>query len=417
MLVENQIIKLAWSTSNRKRYEEKGYKFTHYRDIVVVKAEDLSRTSKSRVKVECDYCGVIYSTTFASYYDGKEKFHKSACPKCAGKKASEINKGKRAEERYKTVVEICIKNDYVLLSKAEDFKHFRSARVKYICPKHGEKTTSLDSFIRGHSCSNCGRELASKRLRKEIEDVEKEMLDKHGNMLLNKEEYVDANTVNLKVKCKKCEKVFMTSFSIYKRLKCGCPYCGRQISHNSKRFSPNDVEDIINSVNNNVLLNKEDYCKNNVLNLKIKCGKCNNIYITSLTNYQYGKISCNKCSSKESRHEKEIRELLESNNIAFEQQKRFLECTDKRQLPFDFYLPNYNLCIEYDGEFHYLKRSHDWKTKNPDESLFYVQRHDQIKDEFCQNHGIELLRIPYWEKDNLKEIILNKLKSCSPINE
>ena len=44
--------------------------------------------------------------------------------------------------------------------------------------------------------------------------------------------------------------------------------------------------------------------------------------------------------------------------MIFESQKRFKDCKDKRQLPFDFYLPSYNVCIEYQGEQHYRPIDH-----------------------------------------------------------
>ena len=90
--------------------------------------------------------------------------------------------------------------------------------------------------------------------------------------------------------------------------------------------------------------------------------------------------------------------VLKEMNIEFTQQHTFDDCCDKRKLPFDFYLPQYNLCIEYDGKGHYEPidwggRGEDWAKEN----LEWVQNHDIIKDEFCKNNNILLLRIPYWE--------------------
>lgn len=51
--------------------------------------------------------------------------------------------------------------------------------------------------------------------------------------------------------------------------------------------------------------------------------------------------------------ERQIRRWLCNNNISYILQKTFEDCKNKKQLPFDFYLPEYNICIEYDGEQHF----------------------------------------------------------------
>lgn len=81
--------------------------------------------------------------------------------------------------------------------------------------------------------------------------------------------------------------------------------------------------------------------------------------------------------------------------------KKFEDCKDKKPLPFDFYLPNNVICIEYDGEQH---------TKPIDyfggiESYECTVRHDKMKNEYCKNNGISLLRIPY--NKNVEEELNN----------
>jgi hypothetical protein len=78
-------------------------------------------------------------------------------------------------------------------------------------------------------------------------------------------------------------------------------------------------------------------------------------------------------------------------------------------LPFDVYVPLYNLVIEYDGEQHFdIKHSFD-------KSKFWVTiYHDAIKNAYCEDNNINLLRIPYWEYENINGIIdreINKLKT------
>ena len=97
------------------------------------------------------------------------------------------------------------------------------------------------------------------------------------------------------------------------------------------------------------------------------------------------------------------KKYLEKNNILFEQEKWFSDCRDVKPLPFDFYLPDYNTIIEFDGEQHY-KQGHFTHSH-----LSYTQAHDVIKNEYCKNNNIRLIRIPYWNINNIEEILENKL--------
>lgn len=83
-------------------------------------------------------------------------------------------------------------------------------------------------------------------------------------------------------------------------------------------------------------------------------------------------------------------------------QKTFKDCQYRNPLPFDFYLEEYNLCIEYDGEQHFEPRFGE-------EEFEKTVVRDKIKTEFCNKNGITLLRIPYWEFKNIEKILIKKL--------
>jgi len=109
------------------------------------------------------------------------------------------------------------------------------------------------------------------------------------------------------------------------------------------------------------------------------------------------KQGCPLCST--SKGELLVKRFLEENKIKFEQQKTFDEYKYKRKLKFDFYLPEYNICIEYDGELHFFSNFKGVKT-----NLEYTQARDKIKNEYCKRSNIQLIRIKYTEN------IINKLK-------
>jgi very-short-patch-repair endonuclease len=109
---------------------------------------------------------------------------------------------------------------------------------------------------------------------------------------------------------------------------------------------------------------------------------------------------------KESKGEREIRKILDENNIEYIYQKKFDGCRYKNCLPFDFYLPDYNLCIEFDGEQHFTVV----EAWGGEEGLKQRKKKDKIKTDFCLRNGIKLIRIRYDE--NIEEKInktLNKI--------
>ena len=78
---------------------------------------------------------------------------------------------------------------------------------------------------------------------------------------------------------------------------------------------------------------------------------------------------------------------------------------------FDFYLPDYNLFIEYDGEQHYRPvRFHGNDLSTTQAEFEEQQKRDKIKNKYCEDNNIHLLRIPYWETKNIETIITNHLQ-------
>jgi very-short-patch-repair endonuclease len=132
---------------------------------------------------------------------------------------------------------------------------------------------------------------------------------------------------------------------------------------------------------------------------QIKCQK-HGWFTQQISNHLMGQ-GCPKC--KQSRGEKEIEQFLIDNGIEYITQKTFEGCKNKRMLPFDFYIPSKNLCIEYDGEFH----TKPVEFFGGEESLKKTIKHDKIKDDFCKENGVNLIRISYIDFNNVKNILFN----------
>ena len=99
--------------------------------------------------------------------------------------------------------------------------------------------------------------------------------------------------------------------------------------------------------------------------------------------------------------------FLQTNNIIYESQKRFIDCIDKRPLSFDFYVPQYNTCIEYQGVQHYKPV----ERFGGEEQFMIQQKHDMIKKEYCVKNDINLIEIPYWYNtdDKISEFLKSNL--------
>ena len=130
---------------------------------------------------------------------------------------------------------------------------------------------------------------------------------------------------------------------------------------------------------------------------------CGNIIQVSINDLKSGNTTSCGCS-KESIGEKNIGILLLTLQIPFETQKTFKDLYNlqkNKQLKYDFYLPNENILIEFDGPQHYKKTNF---TSN--QTII----NDQIKNEWSLKHNIKLYRIPYTEKENiLKKKTLEEL--------
>lgn len=138
--------------------------------------------------------------------------------------------------------------------------------------------------------------------------------------------------------------------------------------------------------------------------VKCDCGKEYEVYAQNLTQGCTTSCGC----VKESHGENKIREILNQNNIKFETQKTFndFNYTDTKGKPrYDFYLPNYNILIEYDGEQHFYP-TYNWDTQ---EIFELRQSHDKIKNDYAIKNGYVLIRIPYTHYNDLciKDLLLN----------
>ena len=156
--------------------------------------------------------------------------------------------------------------------------------------------------------------------------------------------------------------------------------------------------------------------------IQCDCGFIWEMSIGEWNRYKYGngeraRLTCPQCSSR-SKGELLIQKILDEHKISFIREWTDNgKCVNKktnRPLRFDFYLPDYNCCIEYDGIQHFESFDSGYFSEI---NLRDVQYRDKIKNEYCLNHNIKLIRIPYIDFKNVNwkylENKLNEVDSCS----
>lgn len=108
--------------------------------------------------------------------------------------------------------------------------------------------------------------------------------------------------------------------------------------------------------------------------------------------------------TKMSYGEKIIYDILLANNVSFRYNRSLSDCSNKSKLRFDFYIPSYNICLEYDGIQHFKPIDYF----GGEEEFEKTKIRDNIKNLFCKVNNIKLLRFNYIQTVNDIEIILKK---------
>lgn len=156
---------------------------------------------------------------------------------------------------------------------------------------------------------------------------------------------------------------------------------------------------------------------NNRAKVPISCKK-HGVFSQRIADHLNGGYGCPHCNS--SRGEISIRNVLVERGMQFKQEHSFEDCRNPSSgalLRFDFWLPDYNTCIEFHGKQHYepVLFGVNTRTLTPEQqttaihNLVLSQERDKIKEEYCKSNNIELLVIPYTAIGEVQKILASKL--------
>ena len=118
------------------------------------------------------------------------------------------------------------------------------------------------------------------------------------------------------------------------------------------------------------------------------------------------KCMCKHCGNYHSLNEQNITKILQENNIEFATQYTFPDLfgLNGGHLRFDFAIFNnsheLSHLIEYNGKQHYIQPDGDW-SNNFETTI----RHDKLKQEYCQQHNIRLIIIPYNTTYSIEDLL------------
>lgn len=296
------------------------------------------------------------------------------------------------------------------LSKAKDKHHdkydyskaifngLNSNKIKIICPIHGEFEQSPSNHIQGSGCPKCGLINTTILQRSNTIDFIKKAQDVH-------EIYYDYSLVEYKTNRDKV-KIICPIHGEFEQtpnahlLGCGCPICGKEITHKNKiiNYAPiyiNKVKIIHN--------NKYDYTKVKYKglneNIIITC-PIHGEFILLAGNHLHG-TGCPQCSSV-SQYEDKIYNFLTNNKIEFIHRYRKIRDNNNKIMELDFFIPSLNIGIEIDGLY--------WHSENAGGK----NKHYHInKTNICKELNIQLIHIfsdefQNWEKiENRLRQLLN----------
>jgi len=344
--------------------------------------------SDKKIKMKHEKCGHEYYVQPNNFLSGNR------CPKCNGKI-------KKTTEEFKKEVYDLVGDEYKVLGKYKNtntkikIKHNKCGHIYEVKPY---------SFLEGNRCPECGQELINFKNTKTTEQFKQEVFDLVCNEYSLLGEYTKSS-VEIKMKHNKCGNIYEVKPNDFLQGR-RCPICTKK-----ERLKQKDVEfkqKVYKLVGDEYTF-LEDY-KGVQTKIKVRHNTCGNEYYVRPHDFIKNGTRCPICR-RSSKGEQKIAAILKSMKIRYCTEKTFEDLKDKILLRFDFYLPEYNLLIEYDGHHHFKPVRFNGISEEVAEENFKNQKiRDKMKNKYCKENNIKLLRIKYTDFDKIRKILKEELK-------
>jgi predicted nucleic acid-binding Zn-ribbon protein len=340
---------------------------------------------KTKTKFLHTVCGTEFNTTPSEFINSNRR-----CPKCT-KEQMRLRMTKSHDQFVDEVRELVeeeytVEGEYVDSVTKIGFQHME-------CGSYFDMRPS--AFLKGQRCPEC---FGTRK--KTIE----EFIDAVASVDLNGEyivlgDYV-RNDMPIKMYHTVCGNEIFPRPSDFLLSGNRCIYCSGHAQKDTDKF----MDDVFKIVENEYSVLGEYV--NSDTKITMRHEVCGHIFDVVPNNFLRGS-RCPRCN--QSKGEKRIESFLSNSGIRFEPQYRIAECKNKRPLPFDFAIfDDYQglVClIEFDGMQHFKLT----RRRNAEDLLRRVQKHDQIKNKYCADNNIKLIRIPYTDFDRIEEILASEL--------
>lgn len=287
----------------------------------------------------------------------------------------------------------------------ECFRKNKNKQVPYQCDYCGKefftRKSKVDNRLKEKSKYLCCSSKCAKEIQKpKWEDIV--LLFEENNYLLLSDHYVDAKT-KLEYVCLSHQE-YGSQYVLYNNLKYGfgCKYCGKERRVQSRRLPFDKVREIFDR--HDMILPDQEYI-NTQQKLKYICKHHPEIGFQYMATVNAYKNYCPYCNIVKG--EKQIVDFLIQHDIKFELHHSYddLVGVGGKKLTYDFYLYDYNLLIEFQGEQH----EHPVEIFGGEKQFVIQQEHDKRKKDYAQVNNIVLLEIWYYDFKNIENILNNKL--------
>lgn len=349
--------------------------------------------AQMKIKIKHNICDHEWDIQPANILN---RIKKGRCPKCSG---STIRK---TQEAFIADIYRVHKEGITL---TDEYKNNRTkVKVKNNICEH-EYFVLPTVLLKGSSCMEC-----SGNKKKTHEDFLVEVKEKYEDSVTVLGTYVNVKT-KVKIINNDCGHSYsITSASLFhKNYRCRLCY------HANRRKTTDEFKkELYKMIGDEFSLVGEYTTSTDKITIKHEA--CGYEYEVMPDAFARLLSKCQKCFPIYSKGEQKINEVLASLSLSFVSEKRFNECRNKNPLPFDFYIED-KLIVEFDGEQHFRAVSFGEKDeKKVLRRLKITQKNDIIKNQYCIDNNIPLLRIPYWEFDNIENILINELINYNIIN-
>lgn len=252
-------------------------------------------------------------------------------------------------------------------------------------------------ITKNYGCPTCGRYAGGLKRRLTQEEVDNRVysLEKGNYTFLNPYEH---SQKRVPVRHNECGGSYYTTYSDFFH-GYRCPHCSRTYKPTSEEFR-NKVKDVSGGK-----FDVEGEYVNNKTKIPIRHIKCGRVFLTRPGDF-LNRVSCKHC--KMSRGEESVADALDDLGILYEREKLI-----GGRLRADFFLPEYEAYIEYDGEQHF-RPIEFW---GGEEAFKEVKYRDEVKNIYWKLLGFPYLRISYREYGHISSIIGEFKEYLDKINE